>query len=196
MTAIVEGDSRFHLIKNYEERLHLISTRGSDKFNYANLMTSGIEIQENYKPRPICFLELWETFGWRLKVYGIAYRRSVPRPELIAAAKVVAHQRLLESANDQKNYGVGFLGIHDGRTANFVFVDWWAEENELHHHVYVSHTDKPEMLEYVTPTGLVACVWDLRVLSFERQAWVDTILKKPNNPDLEAYVQSRLEELV
>jgi hypothetical protein len=151
-----------------------------------------VELQETYKPRPIRFLELWETSGWRLKIYGIAYQHPLPRPELTAAAKKVAHQRLLESANNQKTYGVGFLGIHDGKTANFVFVDWWAEENELHHHVYISPTDRPDMLEYVTPTGLVACVWDLQVLSFERQAWVDTVLKNPS-PDLEAYLQSRLE---
>lgn len=154
-----------------------------------------IEIQEAYKPRTIRFLELWEASGWQLKVYGIAYGRPLPRPELVTAAKRVAHQRLLESASNQKNYGMGFLGVHDGRTANFVFVDWWAEENELHHHVYVSPTDKPEMLEYVTPTGLVACVWDLRVLSFERQTWIDTVLKNPN-PDSEAYLQTRLEEEV
>lgn len=155
-----------------------------------------IELQGAYKPRPIRFLELWETSGWRLKVYGIAYGRPFPRPELIMPAKRVAHQRLLESASHQKTYGVGFLGVHDGRTANFVFVDWWAEENELHHHAYVSPTDKPEMLEYVTPTGLMACVWDLRVLSFERQAWVDAVLKNPDASNLEAYLQSRLEEEV
>ncbi len=149
-------------------------------------------MQEAYKPRSIRFLELWETSGWRLKIYGIGYQCPLPRPELVAAAKEVAHQRLLESASNQKTYGVGFLGVHDGRTANFVFVDWWAEENELHHHVYISPTDRPDMLEYVTPTGLTACVWDLQVLSFERQAWVDAVLKNPS-PDLEAYLQSRLE---
>lgn len=155
---------------------------------------SMIEVRA-YEPRPIRFLELWEESGWRLKVYGIAFGRPLPRPELVAASKRVARRRLSESAGDQKNYGVGFLGVHDGRTANFVFVDWWAEENELHHHVYVSPVDRPEALEYVTPTGLVACVWDLRVLGFEREAWIDAVLKSPV-PDLEAYLQSRLEEEV
>jgi hypothetical protein len=39
------------------------------------------------------------------------------------------------------SYHLGFLGVHDGRTSNFVFLDYWAEENELHHHVFVSPAD-------------------------------------------------------
>jgi hypothetical protein len=34
--------------------------------------------------------------------------------------------------------GVGFLGVHGGRGADFVCIDWWAEENESHHHVYLA----------------------------------------------------------
>ncbi len=72
-------------------------------------------------------------------------------------------------------------------------MDWWVEDNELHHHVYISLTDKPKMLKYSTPGGLTACVWDLRILSFESKAWVETVLKKSDSPDIEAYLQLRLE---
>ena len=95
---------------------------------------------------------------------------------------------------DLRHYSVGFLGIHEGRTANFVFVDWWAEENELHHHVYVSSMAAPAELAYMTPTGLAACVWDLRVMAFERQAWIDTVLRNPKGPDFEAYLKQHLNE--
>lgn len=89
---------------------------------------------------------------------------------------------------------VGFLGVHDGRTANFVFVDWWAHENELYHHVYVSPTDEPSRLSYATPTGLAACVWDLRHMAFERQASLDTVLKGPHPSDVDAYLRLTLNE--
>ena len=148
----------------------------------------------SYRQRPTRFLELWQQGPWRLKVYGIAYDRAAPRPELIEAAKVVARQRLAGIPAFLPHYSVGFLGVHDGRTANFVFVDWWADENELHHHVYVSPTDEPGKLTYATPTGLVACVWDLRVMAFERQAWLDAVLRNPQGPDLEAYLALRLNE--
>jgi prepilin-type processing-associated H-X9-DG protein len=147
-----------------------------------------------YRERPIRFLELWNEGPWRFKVYGIAYDRPLPRAELLAAAKKIARERLAQIQRSSPHYSVGFLGVHDGRTANFVFVDWWADENELHHHVYISPADQPEQLVYATPTGLVACVWDLRVMAFERQAWLDTVLKSPRGPDLEAYLSQWLNE--
>jgi hypothetical protein len=149
---------------------------------------------EPYNPRPIRFLELWEESGWRMKIYGISYNRDLPRRELIEAAKNAARDRLPQPAITQGRYGAGFLGIHDGRGANFVFVDWWAEENELHHHVYISPSGQPQQLKYTAPADPQACVWDLRVLCFERQAWLDTVLANPSGVDLEAYLMRRLNE--
>jgi hypothetical protein len=147
-----------------------------------------------YQPRPIRFIEVWRCGTWRLKVYGIAHGRAAPRRSLIDAAKLVAAESLAAVAPAVKHYSVGFLGIHDGRTSNFVFVDWWADENELHHHVYVSPKHEPERLVYTTPTGVIACVWDLRVLAFERQAWLDTVLLASGSANLDAYLERRLNE--
>jgi hypothetical protein len=146
------------------------------------------------KPRPIRFLELWQPDDWRMKVYGIAYGRPTPRAELVEAAKVVARKALAETASATNHYTVGFLGVHDGRTANFVFVDWWADENELHHHVYLSSDDEPARLVENTGTGPIACVWDLRVMSFERDAWLRSVLRNQHGPDLEEYLAARLNE--
>ena len=151
-------------------------------------------LQEAYGRRPIRFLELWSEAGWTLKVYGIAYRRPRPRPRLIEAAKDTAREQLTGPANKHNHYGLGFLGVHDGRGANFVFLDYWADENELHQHVYVSPSEEPASLEDVTTTGLIACAWDLRVLSFERDAWVESVLANPNGPDPEGYLARRLNE--
>jgi len=64
-----------------------------------------------YESRPIRFLELWRTGEWRLKVYGIAYRRPGPRPELIDAAKTIATQRLASVPRSIGHYAVGFLAF-------------------------------------------------------------------------------------
>ncbi len=147
-----------------------------------------------FRPRPVVFLELWEEGPWRIKVYGICHNRRHPRPELLAAAKRVARQHLPAAPAELEAYGVGFLAIHDRRNRNFVFVDWWARENELHHHVYVSPHDKPERLEYVTPSGLSACVYDLQLIWFERNARVEKVLANPSGPDFEAYLKKRLSD--
>jgi hypothetical protein len=153
-----------------------------------------LNLQEAYDVRPIRFLELWRESGWTLKVYGIAYGRERPREELVEAAKAVARKRLTGSTSEQNHYGVGFLGVHDGRGANFVFVDYWADEDELHHHLYVSPSAEPASLEDVTSTELIACTWDLRVLSFERDAWVEAVLANPSGPNMEGYLAHTLNE--
>jgi hypothetical protein len=146
-----------------------------------------------YAPRPIHFIDLWRINGWRMKAYSIAHGRPLARPELIVAARDVAARRLAESGPVTAHYGVGFVGIHDGRTSNFVFVDWWADENELHHHVYVSPSENPAALEYRTPSGLAACVWDLSVMAFEREAWIRHCLQSGGTPNLDAYLNIRMD---
>lgn len=145
-----------------------------------------------YEPRPIRFLDLWRVEGWCLKVYGIAFGRPQPRSELVAAARRIAIQQLRSLPAGLPHYHLGFLGIHDGKTANFIFLDFWADENELHHHVFVSPTAYPEQFTYVTPTGLSACVWDLRLQAFEREAWVAHVLQRSASPDFEAYLAETL----
>lgn len=151
---------------------------------------------EEYRPRPIRFLELWEIDEWVLKAYTIRYTDGPLAPSLVGAAYDIALLRLRESASKTNHYGVGFVGIHQGKTENFVFVDWWADENELHHHVYVSPLEDPTKLNYVTPSGLAACVWDLYLIGFEREAWLNHGLKQGDGPDLAGYLGARLNDKV
>ena len=120
-------------------------------------------LEEPYKTRPIRYLGVWELIGWRMKAYSIAYGKDTVRGELVDAARRVALERISRAGESVNHYGVGFIGIHEGKNGNFVFVDWWADGNELHHHVYTSPLDQPDELTYMTPTGLAACAWDLRI---------------------------------
>ena len=49
------------------------------------------------------------------------------------------------------------------------------------------------LLEPVSGSELSADVWDLRLLAFERDAWVETVLRA-EHADLEAYLARSLEE--
>ena len=46
----------------------------------------------------------------------------------------------------------------------------------------------------MTATGPAACVWDLRVIGFERDAWLSKVLRNPSGPDIDAYLSERLNE--
>jgi hypothetical protein len=44
-----------------------------------------------------------------------------------------------------------------------------------------------------SPDPLIACVWELPILAFERDAWVETVLSDAKRPDVPAYLERRLE---
>ncbi len=148
-----------------------------------------IPLRGPHSLRPVRFLGLWEPDGWRLKVYSIAQGRPLARPEAVAAAKEAARKSL--PAPGAGNYGVGFLGVHDGRGAVFAFLDWWADENELHHHVWTAPGDAPTALTPAPGNNPSVCVWDLAVQWHEREAWVKRVLA--GGGDVEGYLAERLD---
>jgi hypothetical protein len=149
-----------------------------------------------YAPRAFRFIELFTTvpgrtgITWRMKLYGIAYDAELPRASLLSAARRIAEEQLPKEK--VSNYGVGFIGVHDGRDAAFVFVDFWGNENELFHRVFLSRGNGPESLAPAKPADSSVCVWDLHLQSFERGAWIKHVLRKPDAPDLDGYLAEYL----
>jgi hypothetical protein len=150
------------------------------------LKTRELKIGEAYAPRPVHLLEVWESGDWLLKVYGIAYARELPRAEAVEAAKDLVEARLPRPGPGDARYGVGFLIVHDGRDACWLLLDWWGNEDVLYHQLFAAPSDRPTEFSRVT-SGATACVWELEVVKFERDAWVDAVLKNPSQPDLESF---------
>ena len=82
--------------------------------------------------------------------------------------------------------------MHDAASGCYIFVDWWANENELHHRPFVAPADNPFDFTPVPQEGSTACTWDLAVIAFERDAWVREVLAKDNDPALEIYLDAWL----
>ena len=151
-----------------------------------------------YEARSFRFIELLSIgpsatgVVWRTKLYGIAWQRDLPRLELVENAKIIAAEQL--AAETAPNYKVGFIGVHDGRDACFVFVDFWGNENELFHRVFLSRDNDPAQLTPAAPEDSSVCVWDLRLQNFEREAWIKHVLRRPDAPDFDGYLSERLNE--
>jgi hypothetical protein len=139
---------------------------------------------EAYEPRSFRFIELLTLGDWRMKLYGIAWRRELPRAHLLETAKRIAAEVLRNAVPNN----VGFIGAHDGRKACLVFVDYWGNEDELFHRVFLSPSNDPDALAPATSSDLSVCVWDLRLQSFERAAWIKYMLRKANAPDFHGYL--------
>jgi hypothetical protein len=155
-----------------------------------------IVLTEAYAAREIRFLQLWTPAGWAIKCYGIAHpARGMPTEAVIAAAQKVLALRL-PGPGDRSHYGVGFLIVHVAREAVFVLLDLWTGENMLRQQLLTSALDNQTEFRDLGSTGLMACVWEMQVQSYERQAWIDTVLKKPNGSDFSAYLSLRLNAIV
>src|SRR5437879_3487360 len=125
-----------------------------------------------------------------MKLYGIARRREWPRRELLESARRIVPVELAKT--ELNDYKVGFVCAHDGRNACFVFVDFWGNENELFHRVFLSRRNEPQVLSPWKISDSSVCVWDLRLQSFERDAWIKHVLKKPDGPHFDSYLQERM----
>jgi len=158
-------------------------------------MAPNLHLAEPYATRRVRPLRLERHEGWVLKIYEISYRGPVSDVLRSAALEVIRKRLPLPAAGGDR-YGVGFAGIHQGRGANFVFVDWWAQENELHHNVWFSDSATPGDLRAAGSEDPIACCWDLSVLCHERAAWVRHVLARPDRPGLDGYLADVLDAQV
>ncbi|WP_409525699.1 hypothetical protein [Nitrincola sp. MINF-07-Sa-05] len=160
-----------------------------------------LETIGTYVKRPIRFLHLADIHGWRMKTYGISIHRDRPLSANVARAVSFAAAQLPTPAvqaaiTDDKEvcaesrYGIGVIIIHEAREGVFLLISWWVGENMLRHHVFLSPGNEPHDFVSLAPSGIVACVWELAILAFERRAWIDAILNNPNGPDTEQYLAS------
>lgn len=144
-----------------------------------------------YVPRPTRFIELVELAGWKVKLYGITLDPSIDTTQALSALKSVISSSLPQPARTPTRYGAAFAIFHTARDANYFLVDWWTDENVLQHRLYRAPLDAPHAYEDFSPSGAVACVWELRVIDFEREAWVTHVLSGGDNPDFASYFAAR-----
>jgi hypothetical protein len=153
-----------------------------------------IRLERPYAKRPIRFLDLRRDRGWTTKLYWISARSAHPDPALVGAAYELARAALPRPAIDRDRYGASFLIVHQGNDGNYAILDWWTGENMLQHRVYHAAPGNPLAFAPFADTGIVACVWELHVMAFERQAWIDAVLANRAGPDLDAYYARRLSD--
>jgi hypothetical protein len=130
--------------------------------------------------------------GWRLKRYSIVYGpRAFDWAAYDDAWPLVRHA-LPSPPVAQGRPGVGFVIAHTGRGVHYVVLGWWERENELPVRLFVRGFGPDDRWRSAQP-GESFCVWDLQVIAHERDAYVETVLRSPDRPDLEGYLARRLE---
>ena len=144
--------------------------------------------------RPTKFINQVNSEGWRIKIYGIS-TKSLPLPQEVVSEgmkSVLSH--LPQPALTEQRYGVGFLIIHQGTMRNWYLLDWWEKEDIIHHKLFSSPLDEPSAISTEPDKTLIACVHELRVINFESEAWIKTVLCRDNKPSFESYLDLRLDQ--
>ncbi len=124
-----------------------------------------------YQPRPLDSLGVRTVGGHRLKVYAIRYAdRPLDRDRFDGGWELATADLPTDAAPGRP--GLGFVVLHQGATGDYFILCWWDQENELPTRVYV----RGDGGWRAAVGGESVCVWDLRVLWWEREAYVTTVL--------------------
>ena len=125
-----------------------------------------------YRPRTLAFLGVESALGYRLKIYSIRAGEAPFDRARFAGGWALALDALPQPAVATGRPGLGFAVLHRGRTGDYLILCWWDCENELPTRVFVNGPDGWRPAQ----GGESFCVWDLRVMWWEREAYVGTIL--------------------
>ena len=141
-----------------------------------------------YKKRIVSFVKQASFDDWRMKVYQISANSDPIATPLISKAITELLPRLPKIALNEHRYGVGFLIIHQGTMRNWFLIDWWENEDIMHHLLFSSPLEDSSNITAETDKSLIACVHELLVINFESEAWVNTMLSDDKPSDLNAYL--------
>lgn len=143
--------------------------------------------------RKINFIDTFNTSSVNFKFYGISHSGDKPNSLLLNEALRLTKSKDLSNVVNPQGYG--FCGVHEGVTANFVFLGVWGNVNELWLYTWTSSLDDPTNFILRTGEGLLGCCWDLRVISYERDLWYKYVVQNKDKPDYSKYFEESLDEM-
>lgn len=132
-----------------------------------------------FVPRPIQPRGVVPYGDWQLKRYTIVLdprdgEGDAPWPDF-EPGRALARAALPQPAVTAHRPGVGFVIEHRGQGADYIVLGWWDRANELPVRVIVRE-QLPGSTWRPARDQESFCVWDLQVIAFEREAYVDTVM--------------------
>ena len=142
-----------------------------------------------YKKRKVQYINQAKHNGWRIKVYGISASDNSLTNGLVNNVVDSLLTKLPKMAITEHCYGVGFLIIHQGTMRNWFLLDWWETEDIMHQLLFSSLLETPHIITAESDTSLIACVHELRVINFESNAWICSMLNENKESNLDEYLK-------
>lgn len=126
-----------------------------------------------YERRRMLGLGTWTVGVQQLKVYGIHRDAEVIEKDWVGQAQHYA-ERTLPSAVATEGHaeGVGFAIVHRGEKGLWLLLHWWAHVDICCQHLAYRDLEPAGRFRSVDDRPLFACVWEQRIIEFERDAWM------------------------
>lgn len=131
-----------------------------------------------YEPRMVDFHGVMNVADHRLKIYSLRAPQFANDP-LPPAENI---QRMLEAGllelALEADHKVGFAILHWAGDGLYVLVNTWYDANMLRLSAFLVddlNAAEPK-LQSLAHLHVIACVWELEIYKFERDAWVEEVL--------------------
>lgn len=130
--------------------------------------------QDRYNPRKARFARLIETGPAKIKLSTISAEDThVANDAVDAAAKMIATQGEAIAATEHRQ--AGFAILHHGEEARWLLLHWWLQGGISTQKLWRADFGSNSTFIPAEPL-LMACVWELSIIDFERRAWMRTAM--------------------
>ncbi|OYR19712.1 hypothetical protein [Brucella thiophenivorans] len=138
-----------------------------------------------YRPRAAWFDGLTECGSATIKLNIIEANPSNP---LGQAAVGIARRQIAAAAEKLEHtphLGAGFAILHQGEESLWLLLHWWLEGGIATQILWQSElAELGDEIEFEPAQPLLmACVWELGIIDFERRAWMETAMSGQSTAD-------------
>ncbi len=129
---------------------------------------------DSYRPRRAWFQELVEVGAASIKLNAICATGRQIEPGVFDRARV----RLITARGEIERtpqQGAGFAILHEGDEGRWLLLHWWVAGGIATRKLW--RADLVPHSEFIDADPLLmACVWELGIIDFERRAWMRTAM--------------------
>lgn len=133
----------------------------------------------DYRPRRIEPRSRLAVDDYRLKRYELRAPSVADGPRLSDDEWKALLRMALPSVHEEREHRVGFAILHYAVDGNYLLASRWYGGNMLKHESFtLLSSAEGWRLSSLLDSRIIACVWELEVIAFERNAWVRTAMSR------------------
>ncbi len=115
---------------------------------------------------------------WTAKVYAILSDRWSRGDVPPAPVRDRMVRRAMEALDSPTDHPVGFAIFHLAEDGIYLLVSRFNNANNLRHSVFGVSSDV--QIAPLDDPQIIACIWELRLMMAEADAWIETVLRPGN----------------